>query len=569
VDHRNYGFSVRLASALASLGVHHACVTPGSRSTPLTLAVAREPGITDWPHLDERSSAFFALGVAKATGTPALVVCTSGTAAAEMLPAVVEARLGRVPLIVATADRPADLRGVGATQTIDQRNIFGDQVLWSHDLEPPPSGEGAPGLPGALAARAVAAATGPPSGPVHLNLQFREPLVPGPETPAPAPADPPLLTTPVLTPGDAVVLRLSRMLSGKRGLLVCGPQRDPAMAGAAAALAGALEIPIIADLLSGVRAGTHDLTRVLAGGDLLAGAGWLDRAPPEVVVRIGGLPTSKALWTWLGAHPAVQQVVIDPGEWADPDAAAALVVRADPAATLRVLGDAALVPAPSSWLGRWQRADAAVRKAAAAVLDALPFPNEPEVVRALAASLPAGATLWAASSLPVRHLDAFFPASSRPIRFEANRGANGIDGFLSSGLGWAAASSDPTYLLAGDLSALHDLTALGTAARLEIPATIVVLNNDGGGIFHLLPQHGLPEFERHFGTPHGLDFTIAAELFGVPARAVTDAGELRTALATSHEGPLLIEVRTGRAATASALARVRAAATAAVAGLAG
>ena len=546
---RNFDFTVRLVRALASLGVAHACVTPGSRSTPLALALAEEPAITDWPHHDERSAAFFALGIARATGLPAMAVCTSGTAAAEFHPAVVEARYGRVPLIVITADRPADLLGVGANQTVDQAHLFGAAAKWSLDLEPPRPGEAAPGFPEALATRLVCAAREAPAGPAHLNLRFGEPLVPESRSAADA-SPPPSLALGTTLAARETVAGLAELVSGRRGLLVCGPQDDPALPTAAAACAAAAGWPVLADPLSGGRAGPHDLSHVIAEGDPLAAAGWLDRATPEVVVRVGALPTSKPLWRWLGEHPRVPQVLIDPAGWRDPTGSISLMVRADPAATLAALTAAAPAAAPDGWLDGWRQAGWVASQAIDRVLAEAPFPNEPAVARLLAEALPAGSLLLVASSMPVRDVDAFLPTRSAPLRVIANRGASGIDGFLSTGLGAAAVSGFPTYLLAGDLSALHDLTALGSAARLGIPATIVVLHNDGGGIFHFLPQaEAFPElFERHWGAPHGLDFVRAAAAFGVEGERLESRAGLAALLRQPPAAPRLLEVRTDRAA---------------------
>jgi 2-succinyl-5-enolpyruvyl-6-hydroxy-3-cyclohexene-1-carboxylate synthase len=550
VPDRNYDFTVPLVRALALGGVSHACITPGSRSTPLALALATEAGINDWPHLDERSAAFFALGIGRATGLPAVAVCTSGTAAAEFLPAAVEARHGRVPLILITADRPADLRSVGAPQTIDQAGMYGQAVKWTHDLEPPGPGEASPGLPGALAARLITTALEPPAGPVHLNLRFREPLVPRGDTEPPA-SPPPLVLRGRVEPSEEAVDRLASLLAGRRALLVCGPQDDPALPQAAAALAAAGALPITADPLSGVRCGPHDRSRVIAPADPLAVAGWLDKAPPELVVRVGALPTSKALWRWLGDHPEVPQVLIDPAGWRDPAATTALMVRADPAATLAAVAAAAPRPAPEEWLGAWRQAAQAAAAAIQQVLHSAPFPNEPRTAQILAEAMPAGSWLVVASSMPVRDVDAFFPTAPSPLRILGNRGAAGIDGFLSTGIGVAAVSGAPTYLLSGDLSALHDLTALATAARLGLPATVVVVHNDGGGIFHFLPQADLPSFERHWGASHGLDFVQLASALGVAAARAEHPRELEAAVAGPPPAPQLVEVRTDRAANAA------------------
>jgi len=265
---------------------------------------------------------------------------------------------------------------------------------------------------------------------------------------------------------------------------------------------------------------------------------------------VGALPTSKSLWRWLGEHPGIPQVLMDPAGWRDPTGSISLMVRADPAATLAALTAAAPAPAPDGWLPGWRQAGWVVSQAIDRVLAEAPFPNEPAVARLLAEALPAGSLLLVASSMPVRDVDAFLPTRAAPLRVIANRGASGIDGFLSTGLGAAAVAGRPTYLLAGDLSALHDLTALGTAARLGIPATIVVLHNDGGGIFHFLPQaEAFPElFERHWGAPHGLDFVRVAAAFGVEGERLESRAGLAALLRQPPAAPRLLEVRTDRAA---------------------
>jgi len=554
----SYHFTVPLVGALAKLGVRHACVTPGSRSTPLVLPIVAEPRITDWSHLDERSAAFFALGLAKATRTPVLVACTSGTAAAEFLPAVVEARHGRVPLIVVTADRPAALRGTGAPQTIDQHELYGGAAALFLDVD-----ASAPGDPGIIATRLWEAALGPVPAPVHLNVQFDEPLMPpGGVLPEVADAAVPEPRIPVHDSADAT--RLAELVSGRRGLIVAGPSDDPLLPAATAAAAEALRWPVIADPLSGLRAGPHDRRRMICSGDLLAGAGWLDRTAPEFVIRVGALPTSKPLWSWLAEHREVPLAVVDPVGWADPTRRVGCAVRAEPAAVLRALADAGIEPAGESWAESWSAADAAVRDAAAATLGTFDFPTEPAVAATVGRALPDGATLWVASSMPVRDVDLTFGCMSRAVRVAANRGANGIDGFVSSALG-AAASGSHVVALAGDLSVVHDLGALVTAARSWIPITIVAINNDGGGIFHFLPQANVDPavFERHFGTPHGLDLAAAARGLGVPSERIADREALAEAVASPPDGPRLVEVVTDRAANVAVHRAIREAAAAA------
>lgn len=553
----NYHFTVPLVAALARLGVAHAAVTPGSRNTPLALALAQHPAIRDWAHHDERSAAFFSLGLAKATRTPVVVTCTSGTAVAELFPALTEARYGRVPLIALTADRPGNLVGTGAPQTIDQRGIFGPIPKWTGDVEVDADAADPVQLAGAM----MAAAIEHPPGPVHLNLRFSEPLVPDGELPIPPPepgtARMPAPPTRVEVPPD-----LAALLGGKRLLVICGPQDDPGLADVLTRWATEAGVPIIADPLSLLRAGPHDRSRVVACGDALSWSGFLDRARPEVVLRVGALPTSKPIWSWLADHPEVPQVLVDRTGWDDPTGRTRMV-RADPAALFDRLG---IEPAPPGWAERWAEADGA---AAAALRDAeaaLHFPTEPGIARAVAESIPSGSVLHAASSMPIRDLDTMFPSTERRVRITSNRGVNGIDGFLSSGLGIAAAGVGPTYLLAGDLSALHDLTAVATAARLGLPVLIVVINNDGGGIFHLLPQAGFEEavFERHWGTPHGIDFVASATALGVAAEALTERGALTEAVSRPPDRPRLIELATDRKANVEVHRRLREAVSAAV-----
>ncbi len=549
---RNYAFVVPFVDALARLGLRHVCITPGSRSTPLALAFAAHEAITDHVHLDERAAAFWALGIAKTTGAPAALVCTSGTAAAEYHPAAAEARQARVPLLLLTADRPAELRDAGAAQTIDQVGLYGRSVKWFHDVGAPVPDASFFRTGPALAGRAWAAAMDRPAGPVHLNFRFRDPLhpetVPG-DAPDPGPLTWPGYRPGRLEPADATVDEVAAIVSGRRTLVVAGPQDDPALPAALADLAAAGGFPTLADALSGARAGHHDTAAVVAHGSVLAGAGLLDRLRPEAVLRVGAQPTSKAVFRWLARHPEVPQVLVEPAGWRDPDGAASLVVRAEPAATARALSKALGAPAPAGWLNSWQAADAAAAGALAGAIEAAGFPTEPGVVAVLARALPPGATLWAASSMPVRDVDSFLPKRTAPLRVLANRGANGIDGFLSAGFGSAQASRSPTYLLAGDLSALHDLSGLAAAARMGVAATAIVVDNDGGGIFHFLPQVGLEQhFERLFGTPHGHDLVAVAEALGVRAARATTAAELEEAVAEPPSEPRMVVVRTDRQA---------------------
>ena len=423
-----------------------------------------------------------------------------------------------------------------------------------------------PGYARALAARLWAEATAFAPGPVHLNLRLREPLVtPGP-FPGPLPGVAPKVTPVRAVASAQSIDDLVSRLAGRRAMIIGGPQSDPGLPAAAAALASAASLPILADPLSGLRRGHHPLDHVISNGAALASVGRLNAAPPEVVVRIGAVPTSKAIWSWLGEHPEVDQVIIDPAGWPDPMASSSMVVRADPALTLLELAKSVIHPTPTEWAMGWVAADRAAGEAVAGALAGGP-PTDLGVARAVSEAVPTGTAIFAGSSMPIRDLDTTMRASARENRVFGNRGANGIDGLISSALGVAAGIDGEVVVLAGDLSTLHDLTGLAAAARLGLGVTVVVVNNDGGGIFHFLPQAQLPEetFERHFATPHGLDFVAAATGLGLAAHHCDDLDAIAGAMA--GPGPKLIEVRTDRRENVEHHRRVVAAVAEAVSGL--
>jgi 2-succinyl-5-enolpyruvyl-6-hydroxy-3-cyclohexene-1-carboxylate synthase len=522
--------------------------------------------------LDERSAAFFALGMARASRRPVAVLTTSGTAAANLLPAAVEATLGRVPLVLLTADRPPELRDRGAAQAIDQARLFGSHAKWFADLPLLDGAEVTRRHVRSVAARAVAIALAGPPGPVHLNVPFRDPLVPGgPLGPlGEAPFGEAVAGPRVLPAGE--VERLARRLARvERGLVVAGPQDDPALPPALARLAEALGWPIVADPLSLVRCGSHDRSHVLARGDQLLRPGpWRDAHVPELVLRVGAAPTAKPVLVLLEERRPAQVVLDGDAGWREPAIVPTTFVHADTATTAAALADlldaggrprregSAGAAGGSSWLGAWLAAERAADRALTAWLAGVTAAGEPfegAPFGHLGELLPDGGILWASSSMPVRDMDGWLPAGPGAIRPLANRGANGIDGVVSSAMG-AAATGAPTVLVIGDVALLHDLGGL-VAARLQgLSATIVVIANDGGGIFSFLPQAtadvpgaGLPEhFEELFGTPHGIDLGPVVTALGVEHRLV-GAGDLRAALEASlaEPGVQVLELRTDRA----------------------
>jgi len=500
-------------AALADAGIRHVCVCPGSRSTPLALELAAEPRIKVWMHLDERSAAYFGLGLARASNQAVALLATSGTAAANFLPAVVEANLSGVPLVVLTADRPHELRDNGAPQTIDQLRLYGQHVKWFFDLPEPDADPEQVRFVRALAARAVSTALAEPRGPVHLNWPFREPLTPSrtalrPSTPAPI-----QVSNPYLAPTPSLVVTLAADLAqARRGLIVVGPQGDADLPSAVARLAQRLVYPILADALSYLRRGEHDQTHVIDTYDaFLRHEATAARLEPEVVIRIGALPTSKPLQQYLQRHSSARHILVDPSGWRDPASLATDVLHVDPRLLCDALADAfAPGQRQRDWADLCIEVNAAARTAVDRHLQASDELFEGRVFAELASLLPDGALLYAGNSMPVRDLDTFLPTSSRALRCLANRGANGIDGVVSSALGAAAAGVGPVVLAIGDVSFYHDMNGLLAARKHGLDLVVVLLNNDGGGIFSFLPQaesaFSFETFEQLFGTPHGLDF---------------------------------------------------------------
>lgn len=485
-------FAATLFDEWARAGATDVVVSPGSRSTPLALAAARHPALKVHVVLDERSAGFFAVGLGLATGRPAVVVTTSGTAAVELHPAVVEADLAGVPLLLCTADRPPELHHVGAPQTVEQRLLFAEAVRWAADPGVPD--DAAAGTWRSLASRAWAEATVVP-GPVHLNLPFRDPLDGEPGPLPPGRSDGPWHTVERSAPPSAETLP-----DGVRGIIVAGAGAgDPEAVHALAAAAG---WPVLADPRSGCRLPRP--TTVAAADAILRACP--ERYRPEFVLRLGAPWASKVLNQWL-ASLDVPQWLVDPSRlWRDPDRVVAKVLSALP--TVRAA-------APEQWLSQWAMAESAAQAAIEETAQ-----GEPLIARQLVRDLPDGANLVVSSSMPVRDVE-WYAAPRDGVRVFANRGANGIDGVLSTALGVAAGSpGQKTVALVGDLAFLHDVGALALAARrTDLDCEFVVVDNGGGGIFSFLPQaQSLPPetFEQLFGTPHALNIEAIARGFGAP-----------------------------------------------------
>ncbi|WP_224366520.1 2-succinyl-5-enolpyruvyl-6-hydroxy-3-cyclohexene-1-carboxylic-acid synthase [Hyalangium versicolor] len=549
-----------LLEELVHGGVRHVVVCPGSRSTPLALACARVEGLKVWSVIDERSAGFFALGVGKQTRTPAVVVATSGTAGAHFYPAVIEAAMSNVPLVVLTADRPLELQGWGAPQTIPQGRLFGEFSHFFADVGLPEASDVALAHLRATAARAVGVALRAPRGAVHLNVPFREPLAPVPQdfgeeklsaivregragkgiiTIAPA----------ARQPAPHALDEVRRRISDtERGLIVCGPRdEEDGFAEAITALSHATGYPVIAEAASQARYGGG--AGMLSFYDaMLRHAPFAQAQRPELVLRFGGGLTPKVPQQWLDASGAHTVLFSDDGALFDPAHRAAQAIEGSAVAVCEALSRG-LSRGLGSWAQGFLRAEGLIRNVLEAAFAEDVSLTEPRIAREVVAALPSGANLFVSSSMPIRDVDAFAPGSAMPLRVLANRGANGIDGIISSALGMAAASGRPTVLLTGDLAFLHDVGGLLTARRHDLSLTVVVVNNDGGGIFSFLPLAGTTEhFEPLFGTPHGVDLSHAASLYGAEFHRPDSAPALRASVKVGLEGGLhLIEVRTDRA----------------------
>jgi 2-succinyl-5-enolpyruvyl-6-hydroxy-3-cyclohexene-1-carboxylate synthase len=525
----NTAFANTLVDEWARAGVTHAVVAPGSRSAPLALAVARDARLQVQVVLDERSAAFFALGIGKETGVPAVLICTSGTAAANFHPAVVEAHHANIPLLVCTADRPPELHGVGAPQTIDQRNLFGGAVRWYHDPGPPEDEDDVVvnAQWRSLAGRALAATSQPRPGPVHLNLPFREPLVPTgePMVDAPGRADgrPWVRTTVAPRAVESAATRLAQFVrTTPKGVVLAGfgARTEPEVI---AAFSRASGWPVLADPVSGTRCGPVISTYEA----LLRADEWVGANVPYVVVRLGAPLTSKVANAWSERVPTL--LVDEYDEWLDPPRAAVERLVASPSellqsATNLLAGHDAATP----WAAAWQRAERTARDAIDEYLDGAGAAEacEGRIARDVAAGLPGGARLVVASSLPVRALE-WCMAARDGIVVHANRGANGIDGFVSTVLGIASVADAPTVALVGDLCFLHDTNGLLAATSSGVDAVFVVVDNRGGGIFSYLPPVELPEFEALFATRQDVDIAAVARAHGVAAERVALSGDLQ------------------------------------------
>lgn len=578
-----YAFVDRFFGALREAGVREVVLSPGSRSTPLSISADRTAGLRTFIGLDERAAGFFALGLAKAGRRPAVLVCTSGTAAANYLPAIVEAHYSRVPLIVLTADRPPELRDWGAGQTIEQVGLYGGYSRWSVEVPLEVGGDDALRYAARLAARSAAMASDRPAGAVHLNWPFREPLAPKPGI-----ADRDRAASHESDGAEFEGLRFSRAgavadpgdlreftsvaLERERGVICCGPMdAEPGLLEAIAAFARAARWPVLADPASQLRsaAATHEAPILDAGDAITRVPEFVKRMRPEVVLRFGETPVSKAQRLWLEASEAESVWWFDEGgSWGEPSHRATRVVRAGAESLLRQATEQieGRIERRGDWCEAFETLNTRARDRLVEMLRGEAAGSGLGVAEAACRRLPADAQLFASNSMAIRLLDLALANRTERLRVLCNRGASGIDGVTASALGAAAAEGRPTLLLTGDLAFLHDVGALLFARHETIPLVIVVLDDNGGGIFSFLPVAEQAEavgFDRLFRTPHDLDLAKAAALFEIDYQRVDATGEFEPALDRALSSPSVsivhvpLEAKENEARFRACLAEVR------------
>ncbi|WP_337018541.1 2-succinyl-5-enolpyruvyl-6-hydroxy-3-cyclohexene-1-carboxylic-acid synthase [Oceanobacillus massiliensis] len=554
-------YTASFVDELMKSGITDVVISPGSRSTPLALTFTEYPSIKEWVIIDERSAAFFALGLAKQSNRPVALVCTSGTAAANYFPAIVEAHYSRVPLIVLTADRPHELRDVGAPQAIEQFKLYGDYTKWFHEMALPEASPQMLSYARNKAARSVYMAQEGNPGPVHLNFPFREPLTPdfslediwgdrGTSEYLQTQSVNPVMDGKKRLAEEQIKQLAEKFGNGRKGLIVCGPQNDSKLAAAVTELAGKLGIPILADPLSQVRTGSHRKDQVIEGYDaFLRNKHVREQLSPDYIIRFGAMPVSKAYLFYMKESNTVKQYVVENYTgYREPTGNVTEFIFADPVLLCHDLAAASgETAADTEWLNKWQEMNRISKKHLMGGMEAAI--TEGEAVRGLSKVIPEHSILYVGNSMAIRDVDTFLMTTEKPVSILANRGANGIDGMVSSGAG-AAAAGRPVTLLLGDLSFFHDMNGLLAAKHYGLNITILLVNNNGGGIFSFLPQaNDKKHFEALFGTPVNIEFEKAISMYGGTYALAKTEEQLKEHLQTGyqHEGLSVIEVKTDRA----------------------
>jgi len=542
-------------SELVQTGVKDVVVSPGSRSTPIAMLMAEHPDIRLYIQVDERSAAFFALGISKASRKPTALLCTSGTAAANYFPAIVEAKISRIPLVVLTADRPHELRDVGAPQTIDQNHLYGNHVKWFVEMAPPEQSDEIIRYARTVCARAVATSLQAPAGPVHLNFPLREPLIP-------------LLDNEQLfhqkeraegyvrIQQATVSLKESEydeyakhICSVQNGIIVCGQMDEEDFSKAIVTLAEKLQFPILADPLSQLRSGDHSGDLIIdTYSTFLLNEEAKKELKPDLIIRFGSMPVSKVLTNFLKENHAVRQIVVDGGVgWRDPAMLSTEMVYCEETIFCEEIAQRVDRALNFEYSQQWRKLNDETKVMLASINQTEDL-SEGKLFYQLAELLPEEATIFVGNSMPIRDLDSFFYFNQKRIKVMANRGANGIDGTISTALG-ASTKKQPFYLIVGDLTFFHDLNGLIAAKLQQLNITILLINNNGGGIFSFLPQAEHPKhFEQLFGTPLDLDFSKAVAMYGGKFVSTTDWDQFTSTFLLDRQdvGLRVIEIVTNR-----------------------
>lgn len=547
-------YTAAFVDELTRVNIKHAIISPGSRSTPISMLMVKHPDIQVHMNIDERSAAFFGLGLAKATREPVALVCTSGTAAANYYPAIIEAHYSRVPLVVITADRPHELREVGAPQAIDQIHLYGKYVKWFSDMSIPEMEDSSIQYVRNIAKRASFTARNSPSGPVHLNFPVREPLVP-------------IMDSDFFQIGrgerifesnfesgratasiEAIKQITKEVKSHKKGIIICGEIHDESFANAVNKLSEKLQYPILADPLSQLRTESSSPAVIDCYDTFLRVEEVVQTYQPELIIRFGTMPVSKALTLFIKRSKESPHIVVDGGNgWREPTGLATHMVYSDETIFCLQLADQIEEQEQSEWFSNWMLMNTQTKKVLESVQTDTSM-NEGKVFAELINLIPSNSFLFVGNSMPIRDCDTFFHSNESKATVMANRGANGIDGIISTALGVSVAGQ-PTILVLGDLSFYHDMNGLLAAKMLKLNLTIIVINNDGGGIFSFLPQSAEEHyFEELFGTPHGLDFSNAVHMYGGKFARAENWEQFRSACkqAFTSEGLNVIEVVTQR-----------------------
>jgi len=567
---RNIIWAQIFIDQLAALGVRYACISPGSRSTPLTYVLSKNRKIKSFINIDERSSAFFALGSAKATDKPVIIVTTSGTAVAELYPAIIEAYQQRTPLIICTADRPPELIGTGANQTINQYNLFKNHIRWFRDLGLPSINENGFYHLQKIAMKAYQISLTEDRGPVHLNFPFRKPLEPFSHTDEISRKIYRLKPQKYvskktgLTPNGSQINKITRRLIDEliktdKGIIIAGPVRhDRELIKSIKKLSALLKYPVFADGISQIRfsANKKDKTILSNFNSILKSENFIKEHEPDVIIQFGRTPTSSVLESFLEETNADRYLINKYGDKFDPTRNAKTILAFEPKIfcknLLSSIKQKKITRHKSSWLKDFIYAEEISEKVKAGIIEKAKFPNEPYVINEIFKTVPSGSNIFIGNSLPVRDLDNFVNSTAKRFNIFFNRGASGIDGVTSTAFG-IALSKKPTVLITGDLSFLHDLNALSIAAKYLIPLIIIVINNNGGGIFESLPIAGkVKRFKEYFITPHDLELAAIVKSFGINHQLITNRSQLQSHLikGLNKNSPSVLEIQTNAARSA-------------------